>query len=104
QHGRFPDAKGMFASFPNVDMTKGTINGKPVVMANNQGKDLGVIDFELELVEGKWQIVDASAALDTVKADTAVDPTIQALIEDDHLATIDYINQPVGEIQDDIQS
>ncbi|WP_078147283.1 bifunctional 2',3'-cyclic-nucleotide 2'-phosphodiesterase/3'-nucleotidase [Exiguobacterium sp. HVEsp1] len=104
QHGRFPDAKGMFASFPNVDMTKGTINGKPVVMANNQGKDLGVIDFELELVEGKWQIVDASAALDTVTADTAVDPTIQALIEDDHLATIDYINQPVGEIQDDIQS
>lgn len=104
QHGRFPDAKGMFASFPNVDMTKGTINGKPVVMANNQGKDLGVIDFELELVDGKWQIVDASAALDTVTADTAVDPTIQALIEDDHLATIDYINQPVGEIQDDIQS
>ncbi|VXB43838.1 2',3'-cyclic-nucleotide 2'-phosphodiesterase [Exiguobacterium sp. 8H] len=104
QHGRFPDAKGMFASFPNVDMTKGTINGKPVVMANNQGKDLGVIDFELELVDGKWQIVDASAALDTVTADTVVDPTIQALIEDDHLATIDYINQPVGEIQDDIQS
>ncbi|WP_034770934.1 bifunctional 2',3'-cyclic-nucleotide 2'-phosphodiesterase/3'-nucleotidase [Exiguobacterium marinum] len=104
QHGRFPDAKGMFASFPNVDMTKGTINGKPVVMANNQGKDLGVIDFELELVDGKWQIIDASATLDTVTADTAVDPTIQALIEDDHLATIDYINQPVGEIQDDIQS
>ncbi|MBR2078216.1 MAG: bifunctional 2',3'-cyclic-nucleotide 2'-phosphodiesterase/3'-nucleotidase, partial [Exiguobacterium sp.] len=104
QHGRFPDAKGMFASFPNVDMTKGTINGKPVVMANNQGKDLGVIDFELELVDGKWQILDASAALDSVTADTAVDPTIQALIEDDHLATIDYINQPVGEIQDDIQS
>ncbi|WDH75109.1 bifunctional 2',3'-cyclic-nucleotide 2'-phosphodiesterase/3'-nucleotidase [Exiguobacterium marinum] len=104
QHGRFPDAKGMFASFPNVDMTKGTINGKPVVMANNQGKDLGVIDFELELVDGKWQIVDASATLDTVTSDTAVDPTIQALIEDDHLATIDYINQPVGEIQDDIQS
>ncbi|WP_214798827.1 MULTISPECIES: bifunctional 2',3'-cyclic-nucleotide 2'-phosphodiesterase/3'-nucleotidase [unclassified Exiguobacterium] len=104
QHGRFPDAKGMFTSFPNVDMTKGTINGKPVVMANNQGKDLGVIDFELELVDGKWQIIDASATLDTVTADTAVDPTIQALIEDDHLATIDYINQPVGEIQDDIQS
>ncbi|WP_214884939.1 MULTISPECIES: bifunctional 2',3'-cyclic-nucleotide 2'-phosphodiesterase/3'-nucleotidase [unclassified Exiguobacterium] len=104
QHGRFPDAKGMFASFPNVDMTKGTINGKPVVMANNQGKDLGVIDFELELVDGKWQIIDASATLDTVTADTAVDPSIQALIEDDHLATIDYINQPVGEIQDDIQS
>lgn len=104
QHGRFPDAKGMFASFPNVDMAKGTINGKPVVMANNQGKDLGVIDFELELVDGKWQILDASAALDTVTADTAVDPTIQALIEDDHLATIDYINQPVGQIQDDIQS
>lgn len=104
QHGRFPDAKGMFASFPNVNMAKGTINGKPVVMANNQGKDLGVIDFELELVDGKWQILDASAALDTVTADTAVDPTIQALIEDDHLATIDYINQPVGQIQDDIQS
>lgn len=96
QHGRFPDAKGMFASFPNVDMTKGTINGKPVVMANNQGKDLGVIDFELELVDGKWQILDASAALDSVTADTAVDPTIQddiqsyfALVRDD--ASVQFV-------------
>lgn len=104
QHGRFPDAKGMFASFPNVDMTKGTINGKPVVMANNQGKDLGVIDFELEQVDGAWRVLDATAKLDTITANTPVDPEIQALIDAEHQATIEYINRPVGEIQDDIQS
>lgn len=104
QHGRFPDANGMFASFPNVDMAKGTINGKPVVMANNQGKDLGVIDFELEKVDGAWRVLDATAKLDTITANTPVDDEIQALIEDDHRATIEYINRPVGEIQDDIQS
>lgn len=104
QHGRFPDANGMFASFPNVDMAKGTINGKPVVMANNQGKDLGVIDFELEKVGGAWRVLDATAKLDTITANTPVDAEIQALIEDDHRATIEYINRPVGEIQDDIQS
>ncbi|WP_214712816.1 MULTISPECIES: bifunctional 2',3'-cyclic-nucleotide 2'-phosphodiesterase/3'-nucleotidase [unclassified Exiguobacterium] len=104
QHGRFPDANGMFTSFPNVDMNKGTINGKPVVMANNQGKDLGVIDLDLELVDGKWNVLDAHAKLDTVKADTPVDPTIASLIDADHKATIEYINRPVGEIQDDIQS
>ncbi|WP_246514377.1 bifunctional 2',3'-cyclic-nucleotide 2'-phosphodiesterase/3'-nucleotidase [Exiguobacterium alkaliphilum] len=104
QHGRFPDANGMFASFPNVDMAKGTINGKPVVMANNQGKDLGVIDFELEKVDGAWRVLDAMAKLDTITANTPVDAEIQALIEDDHRATIEYINRPVGEIQDDIQS
>lgn len=104
QHGRFPDANGMFASFPNVDMAKGTINGKPVVMANNQGKDLGVIDFELEKVDGAWRVLDATANLDTITANTPVDAEIQALIEDDHRATIEYINRPVGEIQDDIQS
>ncbi|MEW8967103.1 bifunctional 2',3'-cyclic-nucleotide 2'-phosphodiesterase/3'-nucleotidase [Exiguobacterium alkaliphilum] len=104
QHGRFPDANGMFASFPNVDMAKGTINGKPVVMANNQGKDLGVIDFELEKVDGAWRVLDATAKLDTITANTPVDAEIQALIEDDHRATIEYINRPVGEIQDDIQS
>ncbi|WP_228615765.1 bifunctional 2',3'-cyclic-nucleotide 2'-phosphodiesterase/3'-nucleotidase [Exiguobacterium sp.] len=104
QHGRFPDASGMFASFPNVDMAKGTINGKPVVMANNQGKDLGVIDFELEQVDGEWRVLDATAKLDTITANTPVDAEIQAIIEDDHRATIEYINRPVGEIQDDIQS
>ncbi|MCT4782122.1 MULTISPECIES: bifunctional 2',3'-cyclic-nucleotide 2'-phosphodiesterase/3'-nucleotidase [Exiguobacterium] len=104
QHGRFPDANGMFASFPNVDMAKGTINGKPVVMANNQGKDLGVIDFELEQVDGEWRVLDATAKLDTITANTPVDAEIQAIIEDDHRATIEYINRPVGEIQDDIQS
>ncbi|TCI73362.1 bifunctional 2',3'-cyclic-nucleotide 2'-phosphodiesterase/3'-nucleotidase [Exiguobacterium sp. SH0S7] len=104
QHGRFPDAKGMFASFPNVDNEKGLINGKPVVMANNQGKDLGVIDFELEKVDGKWQVLDASAKLDTVTASTPVDAATHALIDTEHRATIDYINRSVGEIQDDIQS
>ncbi|KAB2860733.1 MAG: bifunctional metallophosphatase/5'-nucleotidase, partial [Exiguobacterium chiriqhucha] len=104
QHGRFPDANGMFTSFPNVNMEKGTINGKPVVMANNQGKDLGVIDLDLELVDGKWNVLDANAKLDTVTADTPVDPTIASLIDADHKATIEYINRPVGEIQDDIQS
>ncbi len=104
QHGRFPDANGMFKDFPHVDMDKGTINGKPVVMANNQGKDLGVIDLDLELVDGKWNVLDANAKLDTVKADTPVDPTIASLIDADHKATIEYINRPVGEIQDDIQS
>ncbi|MFN4215732.1 bifunctional 2',3'-cyclic-nucleotide 2'-phosphodiesterase/3'-nucleotidase [Exiguobacterium sp.] len=104
QHGRFPDASGMFASFPNVDMAKGTINGKPVVMANNQGKDLGVIDFELEQVDGEWRVLDVTAKLDTITANTPVDAEIQAIIEDDHRATIEYINRPVGEIQDDIQS
>lgn len=104
QHGRFPDAKGMFASFPNVDNEKGLINGKPVVMANNQGKDLGVIDFELEKVDGKWQVLTASAKLDTVTASTPVDAATHALIDTEHRATIDYINRSVGEIQDDIQS
>ncbi|WP_214825131.1 bifunctional 2',3'-cyclic-nucleotide 2'-phosphodiesterase/3'-nucleotidase [Exiguobacterium algae] len=104
QHGRFPDASGQFKAFPNVDMTKGTINGKPVVMANNQGKDLGVIDFDLELVNGEWTILDASAKLDSITKETPVDAETQALIEDAHLGTIEYINQPVGEIKDDVQS
>ena len=40
----------------------------------------------------------------TPVADTPVDPTIASLIDADHKATIEYINRPVGEIQDDIQS
>ena len=104
QHGRFPDAKGMFASFPNVDMANGTINGKPVVMANNQGKDLGVIDLDVQLVDGKWKPIKGTAKLDSVTASTPVDADLQTLIEAEHQGTIEYINQPVGTIQDDIQS
>lgn len=104
QHGKFPDATSAFNKLPNVDAEKGLINGKPVVMANTQGKNVGVIDLQLKQVDGKWTVDTAGAKLADVTKETVADAGAVKLIEKAHQGTLEYIRQEVGTINDDIQS
>ncbi|KOP28930.1 5'-nucleotidase [Exiguobacterium sp. BMC-KP] len=104
QHGKFPAADSAFNKLPNVDKEKGLINGKPVVMANTQGKNVGVIDLQLKQVDGKWIVDTSGAKLADVTKDTAADVEAVKLIEKAHEGTLAYIRQEVGTINDDIQS
>ncbi|MGG1400948.1 bifunctional 2',3'-cyclic-nucleotide 2'-phosphodiesterase/3'-nucleotidase [Bacillus salipaludis] len=100
QHNTFPGP--IYKDLPNTNLEKGTINGKPVVMAGAFGSHLGVIDLQLQKKRGKWKVVDSKAALRPI-----VDPTGKSLVQTDeslmkaimpeHEATINYVNQPVGE-------
>lgn len=104
QHGKFPDAKSAFNALPNVDAANGLINGKPVVMANTQGKNVGVIDLQLKQDGDKWVVDTSGAKLADVTKDTTADAGAVKLIEKAHEGTLAYIRQQVGTINDDIQS
>ena len=47
-----------FVGIPGVDTERGTIHGKPAVMAGFWGSHLGIIDLELEK-DGPWRVTAA---------------------------------------------
>ncbi|WHY91364.1 bifunctional 2',3'-cyclic-nucleotide 2'-phosphodiesterase/3'-nucleotidase [Neobacillus cucumis] len=100
QHNTFPGP--IYKDLPNTNLEKGTINGKPVVMAGAFGSHLGVIDLQLQKKRGKWKVVDSKAALRPIvdpagKSLVQTDESIMKAIRQEHEATINYVNQPVGE-------
>ena len=55
QHLVFPGGKD-FANIPGVDNEKGTLHGKPAVMAGFWGSHLGIVDLDLVKAEGAWKV------------------------------------------------
>ena len=47
-----------FVGFPGVDPERGTIHGKPAVMAGFCGSHLGIIDLMLEM-DTRWRVAEA---------------------------------------------
>ena len=60
-HAEFPGKA--FASYPKVDIARGTINGVPAVMPGRWGDHLGVIDLTLDNRSGSWKVVGSQAAI-----------------------------------------
>lgn len=88
-----------------ADLKRGTIDGKPFVMAGSYGSHLGVIDFVLDNGSGHWLIKDSRAEARPVatKGDDGkmharlpADPRITDAVKDWTQATLDYIHTPVG--------
>ena len=107
-HGEFPGA--FFASYPKVDLARGTINGIPAVMPGFFGDKLGVIDLVLDNSGGAWRVVDSRSALRPVfdratrKALVAADPMVTALIGPEHAATLRYVRGEVAKTSAPITS
>src|SRR3546814_12237093 len=57
QHLVFPGPKD-FAGIAGVDAEKGTLMGKPAVMAGFWGSHMGLVALLLVMVGGHWRIVD----------------------------------------------
>lgn len=103
---------------PGIDNRKGTINGVPAVQAGFGGGSLGIIDLELNKINGKWKVVDSQSytreiwmenqdsATQKVNYTSIVQPDeeIQKAVLGDHKTTVQYINTPIGKTSDDIQS
>jgi 2',3'-cyclic-nucleotide 2'-phosphodiesterase / 3'-nucleotidase len=87
---------------PHIDLEKGTIHGKPVVMAGSFGSHLGVIDLTLQKKNNKWEIVDSLSLVRPI-ADAhghsliEANEAVMADILPEHQATIEYVNRPIGE-------
>jgi len=103
-HAVFPSKT--FAKIPNVDIEKGTINGVPAVMPGRWGDHLGVVDLVLNKQDGKWQVTSGKTKARPIysktdkKALVEADKELVAALAQDHQATRDFVNQPIGKSSD----
>lgn len=99
-HQKFPSPT--FAKLTGVDLTKGTLNGVPVVMPGSFADNLGRIDLVLEKKGGVWTRADASARLLPVwdakekKSLMATDESLVKLLASAHEGALAYIRAPIG--------
>ncbi|MEO1987449.1 MAG: bifunctional 2',3'-cyclic-nucleotide 2'-phosphodiesterase/3'-nucleotidase [Martelella sp.] len=112
QHLVFPGTDD-FAGIEGVDIEKGTLKGKPAVMAGFWGSHMGLIDLLLEKDGDSWTIVDFTTEARPiyhrnedrkVVADVESDAAVIAAAEADHEATLEYVRTPVGKTSAPLQS
>lgn len=101
-HKVFP---GNYADIAGVDNEKGTLMGKPAVMAGFWGSHMGLIDLLLEQGEnGKWVIVSHTSEarpiykrVDRKKIPLVESvPAILASVQQTHDETLKYVRRAVG--------
>ncbi len=112
QHRLFPDSS--FYGTPGIDVNKGTINGKPVMMPGFWGSHLGVLDLVLAQDDGgRWftsrhktelRPVAGKAHRNGTQAPTIEAPEILHAVRHHHRATLDYMQTPVGRTQSPLHS
>jgi len=97
---------GAYADIAGIDNEKGTLQGKPAVMAGFWGSHMGLIDLLLEKGEnGKWVIASHTSEARPIyerverKNIPLVEsvPSVLASVQKTHDETLDYIRRPVGE-------
>lgn len=109
-HQEFPGP--VYKSIPGADITKGTINGKPIVMAGFWGNDLGIIDLKLnyDRKTQKWTVADGTSSLRPIWDKTAKkntiqpDPRIAAAVNAAHQGTLAYVRGKVADLSAPINS
>ncbi|WP_413114008.1 bifunctional 2',3'-cyclic-nucleotide 2'-phosphodiesterase/3'-nucleotidase [Thaumasiovibrio sp. DFM-14] len=101
-HAVFPHED--FADIPGIDVSKGTINGVAAVMPGRWGSHVGSIDLTLDNSEGNWAVVSSQSIahpiFDAGKAVVNAKPELVAAVMDDHQATQQFVNQPIGNASD----
>jgi 2',3'-cyclic-nucleotide 2'-phosphodiesterase / 3'-nucleotidase len=103
QHLVFPGGKE-FDNIPGVDAQKGTLHGKPAVMAGFWGSHLGIVDLELTKRGDAWTIATFRAEARPIyeRVDRKIVPKVEAeaavlaAAQADHDATLKYVREPVG--------
>ncbi|MBB3523150.1 bifunctional 2',3'-cyclic-nucleotide 2'-phosphodiesterase/3'-nucleotidase [Rhizobium redzepovicii] len=104
QHLVFPGPKS-WDGIADTDPVKGTLHGKPAVMAGFWGSHLGLIDLLLEKDGNSWKIVDFTSEArpiyhrddkKKVVADYADKKDVVEAAKAEHEATLAYVRTPVG--------
>ena len=95
-----------FVGLPDVDTERGTIHGKPAVMAGFWGGHLGLIDLWLEMDAG-WRVAEARVEVRPIARRDAngraialieSDPSVLAAAQTAHEATLRQIRTPIGRL------
>ncbi|MBS0572829.1 MAG: bifunctional 2',3'-cyclic-nucleotide 2'-phosphodiesterase/3'-nucleotidase [Proteobacteria bacterium] len=106
-HGLFPspDAGIPPGLDPAIDPVRGSLHGKPAVMAGHWGSHLGLIDLTLDRAADGWRVtgfatslraIAAPAAGYRIRALVATDPGLRSLLRQSHRDTLRAIRRPVG--------
>ncbi len=101
-HLTFPGKK--FADLPGIDAAKGTLFGKPAVMAGFWGSHLGLLDLLLEKDGASWRVAGSTSEArpiykrDGRKKIPLVESQQNVLdsVAKEHKGTLAYIRRPVG--------
>ncbi len=109
-HQEFPGP--VYKDIPGADITKGTINGKPVVMAGFWGNDLGIVDLKLnyDRQSQKWTVADSTTSLRPIWDKTAKkslvtpDPRIARAVKQANEGTLAYVRGKVADLAAPITS
>lgn len=104
QHLVFPGPK-TWDGIAGADPVKGTLMGKPAVMAGFWGSHMGLIDLLLEKDGNSWKIVDFTSEARPIYhrddnrkivADVSDKPEVLSAAKAEHEATLAYVRRPVG--------
>lgn len=103
QHLVFPGPKD-FQDIKDADPKKGTLHGKPAVMAGFWGSHMGLIDLLLERDGKSWKVVDFTSEARPIYERNGNEvvplvkdqPKVAASVKADHEATLEYVRTPVG--------
>jgi 2',3'-cyclic-nucleotide 2'-phosphodiesterase/3'-nucleotidase len=103
-HSVFP-GKG-FDDIKGIDNQKGTINGVAAVMPGRWGSHLGIMDLRLDKDGDGWKVTpvmsEARPIYDAVNKKPAVEAHVAMTkaVAEDHKATQEFVNQPIGKADD----
>ncbi|MBV7298888.1 2',3'-cyclic-nucleotide 2'-phosphodiesterase [Enterovibrio paralichthyis] len=100
-HAVFP-GKG-FDNIQGVDNEKGTIKGVAAVMPGRWGSHVGVMDLQLDKQGDEWVVTPVQSEARPIfdgKSLAEPDAEMRKALEDDHHATREFVNQPIGKAND----
>lgn len=87
----------------SVDAHRGTLAGKPAVMAGAYGAQLGVIDLLLERGDtASWRLLSHKVETRPAAKTTAGDALAAPEVHSAHLRTLDWVRQRVGRVDQPI--
>ncbi|MDO5516931.1 MAG: bifunctional 2',3'-cyclic-nucleotide 2'-phosphodiesterase/3'-nucleotidase [Clostridium sp.] len=88
---------------PNVDVTKGTMNGVPTFEPAKYAEGVGVIKLTLSQSDDKYSVSDGTAEFIGVE-NVENDAELVNALQEDHDEVIAYVNSPVGKTLRDINT
>lgn len=111
RHKVFPGAG--FSGIAGVDPVRGTVGGKPVLMAGFWGSHLGVLDLELTQSGDRWGVTGFHTETRAIYRRDASgqpqptvpsDPRVVAAVQSAHDETLAHIRRPVAQTKAPIHS
>jgi 2',3'-cyclic-nucleotide 2'-phosphodiesterase / 3'-nucleotidase / 5'-nucleotidase len=102
EHSVFPttNTSSPYLMLPGVDKHTFLVNGKNLVMANDRGRSIGLVDLTLEVSDGEVEIINRASEVRNVKgSDTKEDKTMSSLYGAWEAKFLQYSKDVIGEVE-----